>query len=60
MNAEEVLAKEAGEGAQDKPQPKRRGPSEEAIASANRAKTLRRRQLEDMLETRRSTEGKDF
>ncbi|GGP22178.1 hypothetical protein [Silvimonas iriomotensis] len=60
MNADEVLAKQAGEGGADKPQAKRRGPSEEAIASANRAKTLRRRQLEDMLETRRSAEIGDF
>ncbi|MDR3427593.1 MULTISPECIES: hypothetical protein [Silvimonas] len=60
MNAEDILEKEVAQLMGAKAQPKRRGPSEEAIANANRTKTQRRRQLEDIIETRRSTDTSDF
>ena len=60
MTADETVDKEVAQMT-TRPQPaRRRGPTEEMISNANRQKTLRRRQLEDLVEARTSGQGYDF
>ncbi|KPC49925.1 hypothetical protein [Amantichitinum ursilacus] len=60
MNADETLEKEVAQMTTRPAPARRRGPTEEMISNANRQKTLRRRQLEDLVEARNSGSTYDF